>query len=104
MTTNDALAVRNSEGRFIGRIQNGTFIKDISGKHLLKKPPAICIDAEQFNKLIFPSCNGIRVRVHDGEHRGEYVTPMINFVTYKGEIDRGFGLQYFMILERWLKR
>lgn len=100
----DALAVRNAEGRMIGRIEHGTFIKDIGGNHLLKKPPAICIDAEQFNKLIFPSCNGIRVRVHDGEHRGEYVTPMINFVTYKGEIERGHGQQYFMILERWERR
>ena len=101
---NEALAVRNKDNRVIGQIANGMFSKMIAGKHLLRKPPAICIDAEPFNKLIWPSCHSIQVRVLDGEHQGEYRTPMINFTTYKGEIDRGFGLQYFMILERWEKR
>lgn len=104
MAINEALAVRNSEGRMIGQILRGTFLKNISDKHLLRKPPAICVDAEQFDKLIRPACNGIMVRVRDGEHRGEYSTPMINFIAYKGEIDRGFGKQYFMILERWERR
>ncbi len=104
MTTGNTLAVRNSQGRVIGQIENGTFTKNISEIHLLRKPPAICIDAEPFNKLIWPSCHSIIVRVRDGLNRGEYVTPMINFVTYKGEIERGHGVQYFMILERWEKR
>jgi len=104
MTTQNALAVRNSQGKVIGLIENGVFFKNISEIHLLRKPPAICIDADPFDKLIRPSCHSIIVRVRDGQNRGEYVTPMINFITYKGEIDRGHGKQYFMILERWQKR
>jgi len=104
MATNGALAVRNYQGRVIGTIDRGVFTKTIGDSHLLKKPPAICIDAEQFDKLIRPACNGIMVRVRNGQHQGEYLTPMINFITYKGEIERGHGKQYFMILERWQKR
>ena len=104
MPVSEVLAVRNSQGRVIGQIANGIFAKNISENHLLRKPPAICIDAEPFDKLIRPACHSIIVRVRDGADRGEYVTPMINFITYKGEIERGFGKQYFMILERWQKR
>ena len=102
MATREALPVRNAEGRFIGRIEGDTFIKEIYARHMLKKPPAICIDADPFDKLIRPICRAILVR--DRESHVEYYTPMINFVTYKGEIERGHGRQYFMILERWQKR
>ena len=104
MTTSEVLAVRNKDGRVIGQIIGGVFSKTISDNHLLRKPPAICIDAEPFDKLIRPACHSIIVRVRDGAHRGEYRTPMINFCSYKGEIDRGFGRQYFMILERWERK
>ena len=100
----EALAVRNQQGRFIGQIVQGIFSKSISDNHLLRKPPAICIDADEFDKLIRPSCHTIQVTVRDGLNRGEYRTPMINFITYKGEIDRGYGKQYFMILERWERK
>ena len=101
---NETLAVRNRQGRVIGTILHGIFSKNISHKHVLLKPPALCIDAEPFDKLIRPACNTITIRILDGPYRGEYTTPMISFLSYKGEIDRGFGKQYFMILERFAKR
>ena len=101
---NEALAVRNKEGKVIGSIACGIFSKTISHKHVLLKPPALCIDAEPFNKLIRPSCHTITIRVMDGLYRGEYTTPMISFCSYHGEIDRGYGIQYFMILERFSKK
>ena len=94
-----ALAVYNKQDRFIGRIEGDTFIKEVYTRHQLRKPPAWCIDAEPFDKLIKPSCRYIRII--DKEKHRQYLSTTANFVENKGEIERGFGKQYFMILEKW---
>ncbi|MDP2719570.1 MAG: hypothetical protein Q8P44_07060 [Dehalococcoidia bacterium] len=89
--------------KIIGHIDGKKFEKVVQGsKHMLKKPPAWCIDADAFDNEILPTCTEIIVR--DTESGVEYYSTMFNFEQYKGTIDRGFGRQYFLTLNHWLQR
>lgn len=100
MISPNALAVRDTKGQVTGFIDGETYTRHVSGsKHMLRKPQAWCFDADSFDKLIRPSCR--QIVVEDLETRKRYHSTMVNFIAERGEIDRGYGRQYFMILSKW---
>lgn len=89
-------------GDFVGYIDGACYTKEVSGsKHLLRKPaPAWCFDAESMDKYIVPF--GVdTIVVKDRESHIRYCVSMANFLKYRGELDRGHGKQYFLILKYW---
>ena len=93
------LAVR-VHGEFYGYIEGNVYVKEVYGsRHKLRMPEAWAFDAETFDKLIRPSCS--EIVVIDRETGKRYRSTMKNFVENKGEIDRKYGRQYFMILSYW---
>ncbi len=87
-------------GKTIGHSDGHTFTKKIKGsKHILKKPPAIAIDAEAFDREIASTCQ--KIEVYDSESNRLYTSTTENFNHHKGTIDRGFGKQYFLPFHRW---
>lgn len=92
--------VRSIDGRIIGRIEGQTFVKPVCGsRHQLKSPPAWAVDAEAFDQHVKPRCS--LLRVEDRETNTVYETPVAYFDQHKGEFDRGFGRQYFLVLSKW---
>lgn len=98
----ERLAVRTRAGNYYGYIEGDTYVKLVhSSRHMLKKPEAWAIDADSFDKLIKPACK--RIIIIDKDAGVKYSSSISNFIDNKGEIDRKYGKQYFMILEYWRK-
>ena len=86
-------------GKTIGKSDGRIFRKNIQGsKHLLRTPRAIAIDACALDEL--PPTIQI-IEVFDTENSKNYTTTIGNFHRYKMELDRGFGRQYALTLNRW---
>ena len=88
------------DGRVIGILAGNEFVKKVVGsKHRLRCPPAWAIDADVFDTEIRP--NTTRIVVIDSETDVKYRVSAATFDTLKGELDRGFGRQYFLPLQHW---
>ena len=88
-------------GDFYGYIEGDTFVKEVYGsRHKLRAPEAWAFDKESFDKLIRPSCT--HVVVIDKEVGRRYLCDMATFVKNRGEIDRGHGKQYFLVMKHWI--
>jgi len=89
--------------RMIGYIEERVFYKKVVGSiHKLQNPEAWCVDVDIFEKTIINDADTIVV--YDTEKRKEYRASVDNFLRFKGSIDRGFGAQYFLTLDKWLIR
>lgn len=90
-----------AQGKVIGYFQQDhTFTKPVIGsKHQLRRPPAWAIDADAFDREIKP--NAKEFVIIDKEAGLEYHCTMQVFDRLKGELDRGFGRQYFLTLKHW---
>ena len=89
--------------KIIGRLEDGIFYKHVRGScHMLLKPRAWAIDAEAFDNEIKP--NVTELVAIDKETGIEYHCPVEKFDRHKGELDRGFGRQYFLTLNHWEAR
>ena len=89
-----------AQGKVIGYLRGHAFIKTVTGsKHKLRCPPAWAIDAEAFDREVKP--NVTELVVIDREAGLEYHCPVEAFDRLKGELDRGFGKQYFLTLSHW---
>jgi hypothetical protein len=98
--TQSTQAIKLKDGRAIGWIENGRFIKPVMGsKHRLNQPPAWAIDADVFERQIKP--NAKEIIIWDFETDILYISSVYNFDIHKGVLDRGFGRQYFLRLNRW---
>ena len=92
--------VKLHTGKVIGRFDKNKFIKEVYGsKHRLKYPPAWAIDAEAFDREIKP--NATEIVIIDKETSTKYYVSVETFDRLKGELDRGFGRQYFLTLNCW---
>ena len=92
--------VMGYDGKIVGQSDGHVFKKKIKGsKHLLRKPPAIGIDAPAYEQEIAPTCE--RIEVFDMESNRLYVSTIENFQRNRGELDRGHGRQVYLILNRW---
>jgi len=92
--------IKLDDGRTIGVISGDTFIKQVyESRHQLKSPPAWAIQAEPFDSQIKPFSKWFLI---DGYETGKKWKVSIEcFDTYKKSMDRGFGLQYYLVLSRW---
>lgn len=96
---NNVIGVRTKEGKVIGTIFYDVFTKTvIESRHKLKKLNAWAIEADQYDKLIRPTCK--ELRIIDKEHHKTYVSSTKNFNENKGEVEY-FGRQYFLPLSKW---
>jgi hypothetical protein len=87
-------------GKVIGYLERDVFIKPVVGsKHQLRTPPAWAIDATAFDTVIKP--NAREIVVMDKETGIKYHTLVDTFDRLKGELNRGFGRQYFLTLGHW---
>lgn len=94
------MIVRSSDGKIIGDIENGVFIKRVYGSsHMLKTPPAWAIDCKAFLDSVIPHAHRIRVEDKDTGVAYEIATGV--FSDHKVYVDRGFGAQYFVPLKYW---
>jgi hypothetical protein len=91
--------VRLQNGKVAGRVEDGVFVKPVRGsKHMLRIPRAWAVDAEAYDS-IRPNINLIVVQ--DEESGFSYRATPETFDAFRGSLDRGFGRQYFLPLERW---
>ena len=89
-----------ARGRNIGRIEGVTFTKHTNAeKHMLKKPPAWCIDAEAFDNEILIRCEDMVI--YDDNSQKKYRCTVDTFLSHMGTMDRGHGTQYFLELKHW---
>ncbi|MFC1967851.1 hypothetical protein ACFLVX_00460, partial [Chloroflexota bacterium] len=88
------------DGKIIGTLDGNKFIKTVVGsRHRLRRPPAWALDAGAFDQEVRP--NATEVIVIDKETGVEYHASVETFDQLKGELDRGFGRQYFLTLNHW---
>jgi hypothetical protein len=100
LKNNYSTLVKTEDGKVIGRLEEGTFIKPVVGsKHRLRTPPAWAIDAEAFDQQVKPDAKAIIVL--DKETGMKYQVTVETFDRLKGELDRGWGRQYFLMLRYW---
>lgn len=86
--------------KVVGCLEGDKFLKAVIGsRHRLRYPPAWAIDAEAFDREVKPKTT--RLVVIDKETGLEYHCPTETFDQLKGELDRGFGRQYFLTLKHW---
>ena len=91
--------VRLPDGRVAGTIDGETFVKRVVGsKHRLRQPPAWSIQAEVYARIRHQVTS---IVVLDAETGTEYRTSVETFDKHKGELDRGFGKQYYLTLNHW---
>ena len=89
-------------GKMVGWVESNTFYKKIQGsKHLLKKPPAIAFDTISIQIAIQYGAD--RIRVLDKETDIVYSCVMRDFELNQFSIDRGYGRQVAMVLNKWEK-
>lgn len=89
----------NGGGQRVGQLQEGVFFKVIHPQHFLQRPPAIAVDAETFDQVIAMEAHTIRC--YCPERDTTYESSVENFIQYRGELNRGHGRQYFLVLGRW---
>lgn len=100
LKNNYSTLIKMEDGKVIGRLEGDTFIKPVVGsKHKLRYPPAWAIDATAFDEQIKPSAK--KIVVLDKETGTKYHASVETFDRLKGELDRGFGRQYFLLLNHW---
>jgi hypothetical protein len=103
MTINQAIIVKNKQGRFVGQIVDRVFIKEVYGnKHMLREPMAWAIDCDIFDRVIFPNCLSIHIIDKDTGYR--YICGKNTFREHSKRINRKFGDQYYLELVYWLVR
>jgi hypothetical protein len=87
-------------GRVVGQIDGDTFFKSVhASTHQLQRPQAWAIDAVIFDTEIKPNCTHILIKDQDTENK--YRCSVDIFDQFKGELDRGYGCQYYLTLDHW---
>jgi hypothetical protein len=94
----DRIVLQGKDGRVYGVIENRTLRKHIRGsKHILRKPPAIAIDATLYDgyRPFFDA-----IEVVDTETGAIYRLAATRFDYWRFELQRGYGYQYAVSLSR----
>lgn len=94
------MLVRTQAGQVIGEVRNRTLYRRFRGsKHLLRKPPALCIEAEAYRKA--RPCFE-RLEWHDVESGRVYHCDASHFDRYCIAIQRGdYPVQLALPLRYW---
>lgn len=93
-------SVRRADGKVIGNILNGVFIKNISfRRHLFRATNAVGIDKKTFENVIRKDCKSIRVRnIDDNSY---YNVTVAKFSAFGVVQDYGHEVQVFLPLKSW---
>lgn len=92
--------VRNKNGRFVGQVKDGIFIKTVYGtRHMLKEPMAWAIDKDIFDSVIAPNCGAIHII--DTENGKRYICGVKTFTANRKLLNRKHGDQYYLELVYW---
>lgn len=86
--------------RRIGEVVGGAFRKSVSAsKHFLKRPPAICFDAQSLADA--EAAGAAWCEVSDRDSGKLYKATIADVRRYGFEVNRGFGRQIALPLKRW---
>ena len=86
--------------RVVGEVSSGVFKKTISGSsHILRKPRAIALDVDSLKQA--KEYGASTIRITDRETGRVYSADIEYFTRYSFELNRGFGAQYALTLDRW---
>ncbi len=97
---NNPNAVISSTGKYIGKIDGKAFVKEVYGhKDMLQKPRGWATDADSFDDQVRPYAD--RIIIIDKDNGIEYHSSIQHFNQNKGEINRGHGRQYYMVISKW---
>jgi hypothetical protein len=92
--------VKLPDGKVVGYLEGSVFIKPVVGsRHMLRTPRAWAIDAELYEQ-VRPSIE--RIVIEDKETGTRYQATTEVFDRFRGVLDRGFGKQYYLTLNRWM--
>lgn len=95
--------IQAHNGKVVGRLDGDTLTKTVhSSRHLLRKPPAWALDVASLDQA--KALGARRVALHDADTGATYEAPLDLFDLYAFDLDRGFGRQRALPLERWAKR
>jgi hypothetical protein len=87
-------------GKVVGYLQDNRFMKSVIGsKHRVRSPSAWAIDSDVFDEQI--KSNAAEIVITDRETGKTYRCSVGTFDRLKGELNRGFGRQYFLTLKHW---
>lgn len=94
-----SIPVRVGE-KVVGSVIGKLFIKRVVGsKHFLRVPPAIAFDTQSLNNA--KAAGATELMVIDKETGIAYVSSIANFYAEGFYIDRGFGKQIALSLDKW---
>ena len=86
-------------GRPVGQVLNGVYVRNLKTAHILREPPAIAFSLASLESA---KSLGLRsFRVTNIETGAVYVISREDFEAHKFLVDRGFGRQYAVRLEAW---
>lgn len=87
-------------GKVVGKVKSAVFSKQIKGsKHLLLKPRAIALDVDSLRQA--KDYGAKTIRITDMESGIVYSCDMAHFDRHSFELNRGFGSQRALPLDRW---
>lgn len=92
--------VYRSDGRVIGNLVGDTLIKSVFGsRHMLRTPKSWAVDTVSVMQAKEAGAKNIEIR--DRETGSIYRSSFENFLRYGIHLDRGFGKQIALPLEKW---
>lgn len=87
-------------GRVVGEVHSAVFNKRIKGSlHMLRKPRAIALDVDSLRQA--KEYGAATIRITDTESGAVYSCDMAHFYRHSFLLNRGYGEQRAMILDRW---
>jgi len=94
------IKVLNAAGRICAEIDGTILIKRVSGEiHRLRQPKAWAYDTTIIEQA---RASGVeRLVIVDTDNGDRYETSLPNFYENMGKLNRGFGEQVFLTLDRW---
>lgn len=88
-------------GRVVGEVSGGVFKKTVSGsRHFLIRPRAIALDVDSIRQA--KEYGAVGIEITDRETGTVYSCDMGNFARYSFDLNRGFGAQKALTLDRWV--
>jgi hypothetical protein len=86
--------------RVVGEVVSGVFKKIISGSiHFLRKPRAIALDVDSLQQA--KRYGAVTIEITDRETGKVYSADVEHFARFSFELNRGYGSQRALILDRW---
>jgi hypothetical protein len=85
--------------RRVALISGGVLRKTINTNHLLRKPPAIAFDEAVIRQT--EAAGATLIAVFNADNGVEYSTSLRAFLAHAFVVDRGFGRQLALTMNRW---